>query len=75
MQDLHVIHRQNAKATEEHAIKSRDAGKFGLAKYAGLNFHSWADFDTEAERNDAAFKWNNAAPGNRTALHSPTTAN
>lgn len=72
MQDLDVINRQNAKATEEHAIKSRDAGKFGLAKYTGLNFHSWADFDTEAERNQAAIEWNNTAPGNRSGHYNPT---
>lgn len=73
MQDLDVIHRQNAKATEEHALKTRAAGKFGLAKYTGLNFHSWADFDTEAERNAAAIEFTNAAPGNRTSLHDPVT--
>ena len=73
MQDLEIIHRQNAKATEEHAIKSRAANKWGLAKYTGLNFHSWADFDTEADRNAAAIDWTNASPGNRTALHNPET--
>lgn len=72
MQDLDIINRQNAKATEEHAIKSRDAGKYGLAKYSGLNFHSWADFDTEADRNAAAIAWNNAAPGNRVGHYNPT---
>ena len=72
MQDLEIINRQNAKATEEHAIRSRADNKFGLAKYSGLNFHSWADFDTEAERNKAAVDWTNAAPGNRTALFNPS---
>jgi hypothetical protein len=73
MQDLNVITKLNAQAVEEHAIKTRDAGKFGLAKYSGLNFESWADFGTEAERNAAATAWNNAGPGRRTALHNPET--
>jgi hypothetical protein len=72
MQDLEVINRQNAKATEEHVIKSRDAGKWGLAKYTGLNFHSWAEFDNEADRNQAAIDWTNASPGNRVGHHNPT---
>lgn len=72
MQDLDVINRQNAKATEEHAIASRDAGKYGLAKYTGLNFHSWADFDSEGARNKAAVDWTNAGPGNRVAHFNPT---
>lgn len=71
MQDLNVINRQNAKAVEEHSIKTRDAGKFGLAKYTGLNFFAWADFDTEAERNAAAAEWNNKGAGNRTSLFNP----
>lgn len=71
MHDLEIINRQNARAAEQHALKTRAAGKWGLAKYAGLNFESWADFDTEAERNQAATEWVNAVPGNRTALHDP----
>lgn len=66
MQDLEIIHRQNAKAVEAHALKTRDAGKYGLAKYTGLNFESWA------ERNQAAVEWTNATPGGRTELHNPT---
>lgn len=73
MQDLDIIVRNNAKAVEEHVLKTRNAGKWGVAKYVGLNFHSYEDFDTEAERNAAAFAWNNAAPGNRTAFHNPAT--
>ena len=74
MQDLEVIARLNAKAVEEHTLKSRDAGKFGVAKYTGLNFHSYADFDTQAERNAAAAAWNNDGPGNRSTLHDPEVA-
>lgn len=74
MQDLDVIARNNAKAVEEHVLKTRDAGKFGVAKYTGLNFHSYADFDTEAERNAAAADWNNQGAGHRTTLHNPVTA-
>jgi hypothetical protein len=74
MQDLSVITKLNAKAVEEHSIKTRDAGKFGLAKYSGLNFHSWADFDSEADRNAAAIDWTNAGPGRRTTLHNPEQA-
>jgi len=74
MQDLDVIARQNAKAVEEHTLKSRDAGKWGVAKYTGLNFHSYADFDNEADRNAAAAEWNNTGAGNRTTLHNPETA-
>lgn len=72
MQDLNVITKLNAQAVEEHAVKTRDQGKFGLAKYNGLNFESWADFDTEAERNAAATVWVNSGPGHRTTLHNPT---
>lgn len=72
MQDLNVIARQNSKAVEAHHLATRDTGKWGLAKYTGLNFHSWADFDNEAARNAAAVEWTNAAPGNRTSLHNPT---
>lgn len=71
MQDLEVIVRNNAKAVEEHALKTRNAGKWGLAKYVGLNFHSFAEFDTEAERNAAACEWTNEAPGRRTAFINP----
>lgn len=73
MQDLDVITRNNAKAVEEHALKTRDAGKYGVAKYTGLNFFSYEDFDTEAERNTAAIAWNNDGPGHLTTLHNPTT--
>ena len=71
MHDLEVIVRNNAKAVEEHALKTRNAGKWGLAKYTGLNFHSFAEFDTEAERNAAALKWTKEAPGRRTVLINP----
>lgn len=74
MQDLNVITKLNSQAVQEHAIKTRDAGKFGLAKYSGLNFESWADFDSEAERNAAAIEWTNAGPGRRTTLHNPEQA-
>jgi hypothetical protein len=72
MQDLNVITKLNAQAVEEHHVKTRAEGKFGLAKYNGLNFESWADFDTEGERNAAAIDWVNAGPGRRTTLHNPT---
>ena len=71
MQDLEVIVRNNAKAAEEHALKTRNTGKWGVVKYTGLNFHSYAEFDTEVERNAAACKWTNEAPGRRTALINP----
>lgn len=75
MQDLEVIQRLNAKAVEEHAIKTRDAGKWGVAKYTGLNFHSYEEFDNEADRNAAAAAWNNAgAHGGRTKLINPETS-
>lgn len=74
MQDLNVITKLNAKAVEEHTLKSRDAGKFGVAKYTGLNFFSYDDFENEAERNAAAIAWTNAGPGNRTTLHNPERA-
>ena len=72
MQDLNVITKLNAQAVEEHHVKTRAEGKFGLAKYNGLNFESWADFDTEVERNAAATAWVNSAPGHRTSVHNPT---
>lgn len=74
MQDLDVIIRNNAKAAEEQIIASRDAGKFGLAKYTGLHFQDFADFDTESERNAAAIEWTNSAPTHRTVLHNPARA-
>lgn len=74
MQDLEIINRQNAKAVEEHAIKTRDHGKWGVAKYTGLNFHSYADFDNEADRNAAAAQWNNSTLGGRTKLINPEPA-
>lgn len=74
MQDLNVITKLNAKAVEEHTLKSRDAGKFGVAKYTGLNFFSYEDFDNEADRNAAAAAWNNGGAGHRTTLHNPDKA-
>ena len=73
MQDLEVIIRNNAKAACEHALKTRNPGKWGVIKYSRLNFHSYAEFDTEVERNAAALKWTNEAPGRRTALINPIT--
>ena len=73
MHDIEVIVRNNAKAVEEHALKTRNAGKWGVAKYIGLNFYSYEEFDTEVERNAAACKWTNEAPGRRTALINPVT--
>ena len=73
MQDLEVIIRNNAKAAEAHALKTRAAGKWGVIKHIGLNFHSYEEFDTEVERNAAALKWTNEGPGRRTALINPTT--
>ncbi len=71
MQDLEVIVRNNAKAVEAHALKTRTEGKWGLAEYVGLNFHSFAEFDTEAERNAAACEWVNEGPGRRTSPINP----
>lgn len=73
MHDIDVIIRNNAKAVEEHALKTRNTGKWGVARYTGLNFHSYVEFDTEAERNAAACEWVNEAPGRRTALINPIT--
>lgn len=73
MQDIDVIERQNARAVEEHSLKTRDAGKWGLARYTGLNFHSWKDFDNERDRNAAASDWNNEGAGHRTKLFDPET--
>lgn len=73
MQALEVIQRNNAKAVEEYAIRSRAEGKFGLAKYSGLNFFAWAEFDTERERNAAALAWTNESAGNTIRLINPNT--
>ena len=73
MQDLDDIIRANAKAAEAHALKTRNTGKWGVAKYTGLNFHSYAEFDTEVERNAAALEWTNKGPGRRTMLINPIT--
>lgn len=73
MQDLDVIHRQNAKAVEAHAAKEAAAGKYVLTKYTGLNFHSYSAHDTEAERNQAAIDWTNSSPGNRAGHLNPTS--
>lgn len=74
MQDLQQIISNNAKAAEQQILASRDAGRFGLAKYTGLHFQSFADFETEAERNAAATEWTNSAPTHRTVLHNPARA-
>lgn len=74
MQDLEVIHRQNARAVEEHAAKEAKAGKFVLTKYTGLNFHSYEAFNDERSRNEAAVNWTNASPGNRAGHLNPPTA-
>lgn len=71
MQDLDVIAANNAKAVEAHAIKTRDSGKWGVAHYTGLNFHSWSEHDTEADANAAAAEFNNKTPGSRSKVHSP----
>lgn len=74
MQDLDVIHRQNARAVEEHAAKEAKAGKYVLLQYTGLNFHNYQAFENERDRNEAAVLWTNASPGNRSGHLNPPTA-
>lgn len=71
MQDLEVIHRQNAQASRSNIARETAAGRYVVAKYTGLHYQDYAAFDTEAERNQAATDWVNAAPTHRTALHDP----
>ena len=71
MQDLDVIIRQNARAEEEFANKEAAAGKWVVARYTGLNYHSYKSFDNERDRNAAAIEWNNDGIGRRTRLINP----
>lgn len=71
MHDLTTIAKLNSQTAEAHAIKSRDASKYGLAKFNGMNFHSWSDFDSEASRNAASLEWCNQGPENTVKMFSP----
>ena len=71
MQDIDVIQRQNAQASRAGIERETAAGRYVVAAFTGLNYTDYAAFDTEAERNQAAIEWTNAAPGNRTELHNP----
>lgn len=74
MQDLNVIIRQNAKAVEEFAAKEARAGKYVVARYTGLNFHSYEAFDNERDRNAAAIKWKNESNGHTVQHLNPPVA-
>lgn len=72
MQALEIIHRQNEQAVRDAVPAEVAKGKFVVAKFSGLNFVGYESFDNERDRNAAAIAHTNAAPGNRTELHSPT---
>ncbi len=71
MQDLQTIHKINAQAVKDHIPKVVAAGKHAVAKYTGLNFHSYSEHDTIEEANAAALKHNADCPGNSSRIHSP----
>ena len=73
MNDLQQIEKHNADAVARAATKAVVAGKFVVLKYSGLNFIDYEAFDAEGPRNEAATKWTNESPGNRTELRQPET--
>ena len=74
MNDLNTIIRQNAKAVEDHVHKVVASGKHAVAKYTGLNFHSYSEHDTLDEAEVAAREHAAQSPGNSSRIHSPSHA-
>lgn len=74
MNDLHVIRRQNAKASESVITKAVEAGKHVVAVFTGLNFYTHKEFDTReaAEANAPTLTQN--LVGAHFKIHSPTVA-
>lgn len=74
MNDIDQIAKHNARAVEQGAAQAARDGKFVVLKFSGLNFVDYEAFDDEGARNEAATKWTNESPGNRTELRQPEAA-
>lgn len=74
MNDLHVIRRQNAKASESVIKAAVDAGKHVVAVFTGLNFYTHQAFDTREAAERAAPGLISALVGAHYKIHSPTVA-
>ncbi len=73
MNDLHIIARQNAKATEASIPSEVAAGKHVVARYEGVNFFGHESFDTR-EQAEARAAELNKDHGTTTKIHSPEPA-
>ena len=73
MNDLHIIAKQNAKATEAAIPREVAAGKHVVARYEGVNFFGHESFDTR-EQADARAAELNKDHGTSTKIYSPEPA-
>lgn len=71
MHDLRTIRDNNTRLAECLSVENRDPAKWGLARYVGLNFYSFEEFNTERERNLASIEWGNNRCGHHTKLFNP----
>ena len=71
MHGLRTIRDNNVRLAECLSVENRDPAKWGLARYVGLNFYSFDEFNTERERNNASVEWGNKRGGHRTRLFNP----
>ena len=76
MQDLDIIERLNTRAAAAEIPQLRNAGKFVVALYSGLNYVSHAAFDSAAEAQAyVTLRGILNEPGERTQTLEPVTAN
>ena len=73
MNDLHIIAKQNAKATEAAIPREVAAGKHVVARYEGVNFFGHESFDSR-EKAEARAAELNKDYGTSTKIHSPEAA-
>ena len=71
MHGLRTIRDNNVRLAERLSVENRNPAKWGLARYVGLNFYSFDEFNTERERNNASVEWGNKRGGHHTKLFNP----
>lgn len=71
MHGLRTIRDNNVRLAECLSVENRNPAKWGLARYVGLNFYSFEEFNTERERNLASIEWGNNRCGHHTKLFNP----
>lgn len=71
MHGLRTIRDNNVRLAERLSAENRNHEKWGLARYVGLNFYSFDEFNTERERNNASVEWGNKRGGHHTKLFNP----